>query len=303
MSNPHAEVRTEVMKGNQAIARGLVEAGVEMASAHPFTQGRDILSAIVESNKKESGSLRPEWSVNGRCAFEAAFGAALSGRRSACIENCAGLHMALPALLHGREKEIHGGLAIVACDDPDPLSHSQRDARQLAALFKIPTFDPASPKEAADLAYYAMEYAATHRTPVLLRVTHRVRQGREDVPVFSPGARKVSLEEGITVKGTKKLGIIASGAAHSLARDVLAELALQKALSLYKVAAYPLAQGVMEFVQKMNRVLVLEERSPVLEMMIGRGDKVLGKRTGAVPVRGEISHDAVRNAVQELMRE
>jgi indolepyruvate ferredoxin oxidoreductase alpha subunit len=70
----------EVMIGNFAMARGLVEAGLELAAAYPGTPSSEILPGIIEFNRRENRNIHAEWSTNERCAMEVAFGAALSGR-------------------------------------------------------------------------------------------------------------------------------------------------------------------------------------------------------------------------------
>ncbi len=81
----------EVMIGNFAIARGLVEAGLELAAAYPGTPSSEILPGIVEFKKREKLNIHAEWSTNERCAFEVAFGAAMAGRKAACMMKQVGL--------------------------------------------------------------------------------------------------------------------------------------------------------------------------------------------------------------------
>ncbi len=57
-------------------------------------------------------------------------------------------------------------------------------------LFRNTGFDPASPKEAGDIAYYALKYSYEHKVPVILRSTHRVSHARESIELFAPGSRK-----------------------------------------------------------------------------------------------------------------
>ena len=84
----------------------------------------------------------------------------------------------------------------------------EQDTRLLASLFGIPLFDPASPREAGDAAYYALKYSFEHKTPVILRSTHRVSHARESVPLYPPGQRRVVLREGVqTGKRTETRGL------------------------------------------------------------------------------------------------
>ena len=186
------------MIGNQAIARGLVEAGIELAAAYPGTPSSEILPGIVEFKRMEKKDIHTEWSTNEKCAFEVAFGAASIGRKAACFMNQAGLNVAFASLLKALEKPIDGGLVIVSCDDPGPQSsQTEQDTRLAASLYGITVFDPASPKEAADVAFYALNYSFEHKKPVIIRSTHRVSHARESVPLYPPGTRTVVLNEGI----------------------------------------------------------------------------------------------------------
>ena len=230
----------EVMMGNFAIARGLVEAGLELAAAYPGTPSSEILPGIVEFNKREKGKIHAEWSTNERCALEVAFGAALSGKKAACMMKQVGLNVAFPSLMRGRGKRIEGALVIVSCDDPGPQSsQTEQDTRLLCTLFNIPVFDPASSKEAGDVAYYALNYSFEHKTPVILRSTHRVSHAREAIKLFPPGTRKVSLAEGVSFvprpSSLGKFGIIASGMSYSIAMDVISDFGLAKDIPIYKV--------------------------------------------------------------------
>ncbi|HOE18501.1 MAG TPA: thiamine pyrophosphate-dependent enzyme [Syntrophorhabdaceae bacterium] len=188
----------EVMIGNYAIARGFVEAGIELAAAYPGTPSSEILPGIVEFKQREKMDIHTEWSVNERCALEVAFGAALSGHKAVCMMKQVGLNVAFPGLLKGRKRAIKGAFVIVSCDDPGPQSsQTEQDTRLLATLFDIPVFDPASPAEAADVAYYAVQYSSEHKVPVIIRPTHRVSHAREAIPLYPIGTRTVALQEGI----------------------------------------------------------------------------------------------------------
>jgi indolepyruvate ferredoxin oxidoreductase alpha subunit len=292
----------EVLTGNYAISRGFVEAGVGLAAAYPGTPSSEILPGIVEFKKREGESVHTEWSVNERCAMEVAFGAALSGKKAVCMMKQVGLNVAFPPLLKGKDKTLQGGLVIVSCDDPGPQSsQTEQDTRLLAALFGIPVFDPASPKEGGDMAYYALNYAFAHKTPVIIRPTHRVSHAREAVQLFTPGTRMVTLDEGLKLTGKEKLGIVSSGMSCSIVMDVVAELGLEHQISLFKVAQiFPLRREVMDFARSVNSVLVLEETDAVLEALLGEGVRVLGRRNGCVPAQGELTYDVIRDVVQRV---
>jgi indolepyruvate ferredoxin oxidoreductase, alpha subunit len=295
----------EVMIGNFAIARGLVEAGLELAAAYPGTPSSEILPGIIEFKKREKVGLHAEWSTNERCAFEVAFGGAMAGRKAACMMKQVGLNVAFPPFLHGHGKSIKGGLVIISCDDPGPQSsQTEQDTRLIAALFGIPVFDPASPKEAGDMAYYALQYSYEHKIPVIVRSTHRVSHAREGIDLLKPGSRSVVLDEGCRMEGDGKLGIVASGMTYSVVLDVIDVLGLKAKVGLYKVAqVFPLGGDVLKFLQGQEKVLVLEETDAVLEALLDHGSKVIGRRSLHVPGEGELTYDVVRDIITQAARE
>ena len=68
--------------GNEAMGRGLIEAGVSLAASYPGTPASEILAAVV-ALPREGVHLHAEWSVNEKVAYETALANAMSGRRSA----------------------------------------------------------------------------------------------------------------------------------------------------------------------------------------------------------------------------
>lgn len=303
-------IEQQVMIGNFAIARGLVEAGVELAAAYPGTPSSEILPGIVEFKRMEKKDIHTEWSTNERCALEVAFGAASMGKKSACFMKQVGLNVAFASLLKALEKPIEGGLVIVSCDDPGPQSsQTEQDTRLLASLYNITVFDPASPQEAADIAFYALNYSFEHKMPVIIRSTHRVSHARESIPLYPPGTRTVILHEGIPDSSSSalipdSLGIIASGMSYSLVYDVVQDLNVAQFVTIFKVLkVFPIEQNLIYFVKSMKKVLVLEEPDLVVELLLGQGDKILGRANGYVPGEGEVTYDIIRDVIGRIMAE
>jgi indolepyruvate ferredoxin oxidoreductase alpha subunit len=293
------------MIGNFAIARGLVEAGLELAAAYPGTPSSEILPGILEFNRREKKNIHAEWSTNERCAMEVAFGAALAGRKAVCMMKQVGLNVAFPPLLRGLSKHIDGALVVVCCDDPGPQSsQTEQDTRLLCTMFDIPVFDPASPREAGDVAYYALGHSLKLKRPVIVRSTHRVSHARESIELYKPGMRKVRLDEGLKLKGGRKLGIITSGMSHAVTMDVISESGIANEVSLYKVVqVFPPDKRLMDFVDSVDHVLVVEETDMTLEMLIGNSRKVYGRANGYIPGAGELTYDVVRGIVERISRE
>ncbi len=292
----------EVMIGNQAIALGLVEAGIDLASAYPGTPSSEILPAVIDFKKRTGRNIHIEWSVNERVAMEVAFGAAMAGKKAVCMMKQVGLNVAFPPFIKGLEAPITGGLVIVSCDDPGPQSsQTEQDSRLIATLFGVPVFDASSPTDARGLASWALAYSVHKRTPVILRSTHRVSHARQAVPLDAPQPVKGALDEGLKLSNGNRLGIVTSGMGYNVVMDVLGELGLEKAVSLFKVAQiFPLQDDLFAFVRRMEHVLVLEETDEVLEAMIGDRSRVFGRSTGYVPRQGELTYDVIRDIVQAV---
>ena len=68
------------MLGNEAIARGALEAGLRVYAAYPGTPSSEISETLITLSEKEG--FYGEWSVNEKVAFEVAFGASMCGVRS-----------------------------------------------------------------------------------------------------------------------------------------------------------------------------------------------------------------------------
>ena len=69
----------QLMLGNEAVARGLYEAGCSFVSSYPGTPSTEITEAVAKFKE-----VYAEWAPNEKVAMEAAFGASLAGRRSFC---------------------------------------------------------------------------------------------------------------------------------------------------------------------------------------------------------------------------
>ena len=72
---------TRILMGNEAIARGLIEAGCTLAASYPGTPASEILGAVVTYARETGVKLHAEWSLNEKVAYEVALGHAYTGQR------------------------------------------------------------------------------------------------------------------------------------------------------------------------------------------------------------------------------
>ncbi len=130
----------ELMMGNEAIARGALEAGVRFAASYPGTPASEILESLA-GVAKEAG-IYAEWSTNEKVAAEAAAAASFAGLRALAPMKTAGLNVALDFLAHLNYSGLGkggGGLVVVICDDPEGHSSGdEADSRWVASSESIP---------------------------------------------------------------------------------------------------------------------------------------------------------------------
>ncbi|MEM2510940.1 MAG: indolepyruvate ferredoxin oxidoreductase, partial [Candidatus Methanomethylicia archaeon] len=110
-----------LLTGNEAIARGAIEAGLHVASAYPGTPSTEIVETLAMAAKRFN--LHVEWSVNEIVSLEVAASASWSGLRALTAMKHNGLNTVIDFLIAlSLSGSGRGGLIIVSADDPQ--SHS-----------------------------------------------------------------------------------------------------------------------------------------------------------------------------------
>ena len=143
----------KLMLGNEAFARGLYEAGCEVASSYPGTPSTEITEAVAKYDE-----VYAEWAPNEKVACEVAFGASLAGARSACAMKHVGLNVAADPLFTLAYTGVNGGMVICVADDPAMhSSQNEQDSRHYAMASKVPMLEPADSMEAYTFAKNAFE--------------------------------------------------------------------------------------------------------------------------------------------------
>lgn len=167
--------------GNEAIAQGCLEAGIDFATGYPGTPSSEIITSLSISKERK---VYVEWSVNEKVALENAIGASWSGLRTICVMKHVGLNVAADSFMSLPYTGVRGGLVVIVTDDPFPhSSQNEQDSRRYAHAAKIPCLDPATPQEAKEMVKYAFELSEKYEIPVMLRPTTRVCHARSDVEV------------------------------------------------------------------------------------------------------------------------
>ncbi|MCD6430856.1 MAG: 4Fe-4S binding protein [Deltaproteobacteria bacterium] len=172
----------QVMLGNEAMARGLLEKGCSFTYAYPGTPSSEILPAFIQQGREHGIAIHAHWSVNEKIALESAFTAAMTGMRSAAVMKQVGLNVAADAFLSSAYLGVTGGLVVISADDPGPnSSQTEQDSRMFAMLAKVPVFDPATPQEASVFAGRALDLSAKLGLPVMLRPTATLCHARQNI--------------------------------------------------------------------------------------------------------------------------
>jgi indolepyruvate ferredoxin oxidoreductase alpha subunit len=166
--------------GNEAIARGALEAGIGFASAYPGTPSTEIMESLAAVAKKRN--FYAEWAVNEKVALEAAAGASFAGIRAITAMKQNGINVASDFLSNLVMSGIGAGLVLVSCDDPSAISSSnEQDTRPIAKWLDIPLLEPATFQEAKDMTKWAFDLAEELDTICMLRSVTRIAHARGNV--------------------------------------------------------------------------------------------------------------------------
>jgi indolepyruvate ferredoxin oxidoreductase alpha subunit len=284
--------------GNQAVARGLWEAGVSFGSSYPGTPSTEVTEYAAEYPE-----IFCEWAPNEKVAMEAAIGAAIAGARSFCGMKHVGLNVAADPLFTASYTGVNGGMLTVVADDPGMhSSQNEQDSRHYARASKTMMLEPSDSAECLAYTKLAFELGERFDTPVILRLTTRVAHSRSLVEtaervqpalkeyVKDPGKyvmmpamaqkRHVIVEERINAQRAYceeeafaaglnrvewnggEIGVISAGICYQYAKEALGD----KASYLKLGCVYPLpVKAIKDFAEKCKVVYVLEELDDYLE--------------------------------------
>jgi indolepyruvate ferredoxin oxidoreductase alpha subunit len=327
--------------GNEALGRGLVEAGCTLAASYPGTPASEILEAVVVFARETGAPLHAEWSVNEKVALETALANSYCGRRAAVSMKQVGLNVASDPFLRSAYLGVKGGLVVIAADDPGPhSSQTEQDSRFFAMFAKVPVLDPSSPREAKEMVRRAFELSEQYELPVMVRPTTRVCHARQNVPCGPPELldrparfeknpgrwcatpqylrelhrqlnekiEKIGAEPEFAPSLTPGDGshpgvcLVASGVAWAHAWDLLEEMGLLGRLDFYQVAMpYPLNRDFIGRLASDYRQILVLEETYPVMEMQLGGHQVQGRGTKMVPGQGELTPDALRPVLERFL--
>ena len=324
-----------LLNGDEAVARGAVEAGVQVAAAYPGTPSTEILETIADAAK--NFGIYAEWSINEIVSLELAAGASMSGVRSIVSMKHVGLNVASDAAMTLAYTGVKGGLVIAVCDDPAMhSSQNEQDTRYFAIHSDIPLLDAGNPQEALDMTREAFAISERLQLPVIVRLTTRVAHGKGRVKIreISKGSRKAEFDKdasrwvmvpsnaikrhrvlkeklqeanelvnrskfNVIEDNGKEIGILGSGIGYYYARSVL-DTNQFSWLKLGFVYPFPL-EVFKRFASKVKKIIVVEELRPYIENKIKcLHPNILGKNNTELEEIGEFTPDVIRDAFVDL---
>lgn len=165
--------RRYLLMGNEAIARGALEAGASVAAGYPGTPSSEIIESLAKVSSERK--MYVEWSANEKVALEVAAAASFAGLRSMAVMKQNGVNVASDFLLHLALSGVRGGMVLVPADDPGALSSiNEGESRQFARLLELPLLEPGDFQEAKDMTKWAFELSEELKILVMLRSVTRL---------------------------------------------------------------------------------------------------------------------------------
>jgi indolepyruvate ferredoxin oxidoreductase alpha subunit len=346
---------THLLLGNEAIARGALEAGIGFAASYPGTPASEIMDTLSSIAKKMG--IHAEWSVNEKVALEAAAGASFAGIRAIASMKQNGINVASDFLINLAMTGIGKGLVAVVADDPGAISSTnEQDSRNICKWMNLPLLEVSNAQDAKDITKWAFDLSEQLDTICIVRSVNRIGHTRGNVELgklpksehrayfpiiwdmFKPTKSKfttgpfIELHKVLLQKLAKaeerfeaspynyytgpekaELLIITSGACTHYCTEAVKELKLENNVGIFKLATtWPLPEKlVSKQLSRSQRVLFVEESDPFIERSIMELAANLssdsprlvfyGKRSGHIPLYGELHPDIVISTIDNLM--
>ncbi|MEA1985036.1 MAG: thiamine pyrophosphate-dependent enzyme [Euryarchaeota archaeon] len=317
--------------GLEALYLASVDSKVELVTAVAGFPVTSLMDHFVANTNTGPDTL---WMTNEKVALETALGASVAGRRALVLSKHVGMNVLCDPLVNATTHTIGAGVVIIAGDDPGVIaSQNEQDSRWFGELAEVAVYDPATPDDAYRGITRAFELSEMTRTPVIVRITHRLEKASGPVDRCTDILPSVHMLDrsiwDITMKGkhqrfhlesypvlveesemsplnrvnigTGTIGIISSGYPSSLVEDIIGDDPSISHLSLNMPSPVPM-DLFNDYVGHHERILVVEETEPFIESHIYIDKRVRGKRTGHLPY-GRIEAEHIRYALDHIQED
>src|SRR4030042_2065251 len=307
-----------LLMGNEAIARGAIEAGVQVCAAYPGNPSSEIIGSLSQVARELE--IYVEWSVNEKVALEVATAASCAGLRGLTAMKQNGLNVASDFLFNLNLTGSKGGLVVVVCDDPSALSSTnEEDSRLYAKRCTLPLLEPSTVQEAQKMTRWAFDLSEELGLPCLIRSVTRLSHARGNAelghitknqpnPQFDTSRPIIPQPVMETHKALhnkmktcqdrfeespfnlyrgperRELLVVTCGPGWMYVREALANMGAENRAGIVKLGTtWPLPTSfLMEQLKKANRILFVEEVDPFLENNI---KELYAQRAGELGVK------------------
>ncbi|VAV85408.1 Indolepyruvate oxidoreductase subunit IorA, partial [hydrothermal vent metagenome] len=168
--------------GNEALAKGAINAGLSGVYAYPGTPSTEITEYIQNALIAKELGIQCTWSVNEKTAMESALGMSYTGKRAMVVMKHVGLNVASDVFMNMAVSGVNGGLVVVVADDPSMhSSQNEQDSRFYGKFAKVPILEPSNQQEAYDFMHFAFDLSEELQLPVLVRMVTRISHSRAGI--------------------------------------------------------------------------------------------------------------------------
>ena len=257
------------LTGNEAVARGVYEAGVDVVCAYPTV----LKTELFEKIKDFKSDLRVEKAISAVASIEHAVKLSNLGKKTLTF-----LSKIDPNKINIGTK-TEGGLVIILNDDSGMINII--DNRENAKATNLIVMEPGSSRDTKNMRVKAFEISVTYKMPVLFRLTARVGCSSGIVICDEPKASKThQMEMSIKDKmeacrniseaddfnkiahNSDKVGVVSSGICTFYTKEVLADTVSY--LDLKMINPIP-EEKLIEFAASVDKLYVIEENNPYIE--------------------------------------
>jgi indolepyruvate ferredoxin oxidoreductase alpha subunit len=326
-----------VVLGDEAVALGALHAGITAAYAYPGTPSTEIQETIIKHASRHGRPRATWCTNEKTAYEQALGVSMAGRRSMVTMKHVGLNVAADPFINSAIVAINGGLVVAVADDPGMHSSQNEQDSRFYADFARTLCLEPADQQEAYDMTREAFDLSERFGIPVMIRLVTRlahsravtrIGEAREEnlvsktrnpqgwilLPVNArrqwhdllgrqPALREyseASPHNVLTLEPGAEMGVITTGLARNYYLENVADL--QTPVSHLHVGVYPFPENkVRELVAEVKTLLVIEEGFPFVERLV-RGVlptevEVRGKMSGALPLEGELTPDAVRAAL------
>lgn len=338
----------QFMMGNEAIARGALESGIHFAAGYPGTPSSEIIQFLSEEAKSLNlhveWSTNEKVATEGAAAAAFSGLRSLATMKNAGLSVALDF---LTHLSYTGLGDRGGAMVTVVCDDPNAHSSGdETDSRWLAKFASAPLLEASSVQEVREMVKWAFDLSEAFKCFVMVRgytrlchassptetgdllksQTKAMTDTSKSITPYLAWPKHAAVLENLerirqrfessafnAYEGPKMpdLMIVCGGSGSPCSSEAVEVLGLQQKVGILKLGTlwpFP-TKVVMEYLTRTDKVLVVEEVDPFIEIHVKEaladahleGKRVYGKGSGHIPAYGEMTPDRVITALSKIL--